>query len=71
MPIPPIQWVRLRQNKMLFGKDSTSVRMVAPVVVKPDMVSKKASVKEGIVPLIRKGKVPKSEITIQVDPTII
>ena len=30
---------------------SISVRIVAPVVVKPDIVSKKASVNDGIAPL--------------------
>ena len=33
------------------GNDSISFNIVAPVVVKPDMVSKKASVTEGIYPL--------------------
>jgi len=39
---------------------SISVRIVAPVVVKPDMVSKKASVKEGIAPPRTKGRAPKT-----------
>ena len=42
-PIPPIQWVRLRQKAMPLGSASISVRIVDPVVVKPDTVSKKAS----------------------------
>ena len=53
-----------------LGKDSMSVRMVAPVVVKPDIVSKNALVKFGIAPLKRKGRVPKREITIQLTDTI-
>ena len=39
-PIPPIQWVKLRQNMSA----STSVRMEEPVVVKPLTVSKNASI---------------------------
>ena len=48
--MPPTQWVKLRQNSRPFGSDSTSVRMVAPVVVKPDTVSKKASSSDGMQP---------------------
>jgi len=55
---------------MLFGKDSISFKIDAPVVVKPDMVSKKASVKEGIAPLIIKGIDPKKEKTTQTRLTI-
>jgi len=36
-----------------------SVKIVAPVVVMPDVDSKKAFVNEGIVPLNRKGREPK------------
>ena len=46
IPSPPIHWVRERQNSSPRGRASTSLMMVAPVVVKPDIVSKKASVKE-------------------------
>ena len=42
-PMPPIQCVKLRQNKMPLLSDSTSVTMEAPVVVKPLTVSKRAS----------------------------
>ena len=70
MPMPPIQWVRLRQNRMPRGRDSTSVSMLAPVVVKPDMVSKKASVKEGMAPEMRKGRQPNSEREIQAKVTM-
>ncbi len=44
MPRPPIHCVRLRQKSSPLGRDSMSLMMEAPVVVKPDMVSKKASV---------------------------
>ena len=44
IPIPPIHWVTLLQKSKPLGKDSISFKIDAPVVVKPDMVSKKASV---------------------------
>ena len=44
IPKPPIHWVCVRQYSVAWGSHSTSSRMVAPVVEKPDMVSKKASV---------------------------
>ena len=43
-PMPPTQWVKLRQNKAPRLKGSTAIRMDAPVVVKPETVSKKASI---------------------------
>ena len=42
-PIPPIQCVKLRLNRFAWLKASTSDRMLAPVVVKPEIVSNKAS----------------------------
>ena len=42
-PIPPTQWVKLRQNRPPRLRGSISVRMLEPVVVKPETVSKKAS----------------------------
>ena len=42
-PIPPMKCEKLRQNRIERGRDSTSVRMEAPVVVRPETVSKKAS----------------------------
>ena len=50
IPIPPIHCVNDRQKSNPCGNDSISVRIDAPVVVNPDMVSKKASVKEDIEP---------------------
>ena len=44
--------------------------MVAPVVVNPDMVSKNASVRVGILPERRKGRHPKNEKNIQPRVTI-
>ena len=41
----------LLQKSRLDGNDSMLSRMVAPVVLKPDIVSKKAFVTEGMLPL--------------------
>ena len=49
-PMPPTQCVKLRQNSRPRSMVSTSVRMLAPVVVKPETVSKKLSIKLGIAP---------------------
>ena len=43
-PMPPIQWVRHRQKLIPIGRLSISWRIVEPVVVNPDTVSKKASI---------------------------
>ena len=40
IPKPPIHCISERQNSRPWGSDSTSSMMVAPVVVKPDIVSK-------------------------------
>ena len=40
IPSPPIHWVSERQKRIPWGSSSTLSRMVAPVVVNPDMVSK-------------------------------
>ena len=69
IPKPPIQWVNDRQNRMPWGKISTSSMIVAPVVVKPDIVSKKASVKLLRYPPTKKGIVPKSENSVHVSVT--
>ena len=41
IPMPPSQWVVARQNSTLFGSTSMPSKMVEPVVVKPDIDSKK------------------------------
>ena len=75
-PIPPTQWVKLRQNKMPWLSANTSprvpktVRMEAPVVVKPLTVSKKASTKLGMTPLNTKGSAPTAERKIQLRAAI-
>ena len=45
IPTPPTQAVAVRQNRRPWGSDSMSVRMDAPVVVKPDTLSKRALTK--------------------------
>ncbi len=70
IPMPPIHCVRLRQYRMPFDTPSISVRMDAPVVVMPDMVSKKALVTLGIAPLIRYGSIPKHTIVNQPKATM-
>ena len=42
-PMPPSRIITLRHSSMQWLKDSTFVRMVAPVVVKPETDSKNAS----------------------------
>ena len=49
-PMPPTQWVKLRQNRIPCCRDSTSGRLVAPVVVKPETVSKIQSTNLGMSP---------------------
>jgi len=63
IPSPPIQCVKLRQNKTEYGRDSTSENIEAPVVVNPDAVSKNASTNESIDPLSRNGNVPMHDRT--------
>ncbi|OPY08667.1 MAG: hypothetical protein A4E67_00933 [Syntrophaceae bacterium PtaB.Bin038] len=43
IPMPPSHWVRARQKRMPLEVPSRFDRTEAPVVVNPDMVSKKAS----------------------------
>ena len=68
--MPPIQWVKLRQNSKLFGNASTLVRIVAHVVVKPDTVSKTASIKFGTYFDIQKGIAPIKDKYIHAIDTI-
>jgi hypothetical protein len=63
MPIPPNHWMKLRQKRTLLGRFSTSGNTVAPVVVKPETVSKYASVNVEKVPVRRKGREPNNATT--------
>ena len=42
-PIPPIQWEKLLQNRLVWDRASTLSRMEDPVVVNPDTISNRAS----------------------------
>ena len=68
-PMPPTQWLKLRQYMMPLGRLSTSGRMEAPVVVKPETISKSASMNFGIAPESTKGRLPARERTIQLKAT--
>ena len=72
--MPPIQWEKLRQNSVPWLSASTSVRIVEPVVVKPETVSKKASTKDGISPEMAarrlNAQTPEQTLTAQADYTL-
>jgi hypothetical protein len=70
IPIPPIHWIKLRQNKRDFGMASISVKIEAPVVVSPETDSKKADEKSGIADENQKGNALKKETPIQPRVTI-
>ena len=69
-PMPPIQCVKLLQNRQHLDRASTSLRMEAPVVVKPEMASNMASSKRGISLLIQNGNAPKRLMAIQLTDTL-
>ena len=58
IPSPPIHCVKLLQKRIECGSISTFLRIDDPVVVKPEVDSKKASMTDGIVPLNRNGSDP-------------
>ena len=64
IPNPPIHWVSERQMSMPLLHRSTSRITVAPVVVNPDIASKKASLTLSGVSQRMKGNMPNSEKTI-------
>ena len=63
--------MKLRQNNTHFESDSTSERIVAPVVVYPDIDSNKALKISGISPLIIKGSAPDILSAIHPSATVI
>ena len=67
--MPPIQWVNERQKRPDRERPSTLFRIEAPVVVKPETVSKKASIKRGMSPPSTKGSEPSSDMASQASPT--
>ena len=62
--------MKLLQNNIDLLKLSTSGSILAPVVVKPLTLSKKASTILEIEPLITKGNAPKNDISSQDRETI-
>jgi len=58
IPMPPSQWRNDLQNRIAWDCASTSIRTVAPVVVRPDMVSKTASAGVLKLPAKINGKAP-------------
>ena len=68
-PIPPTQCVKLRQNRMPLCSGSISCRIEAPVVVKPETVSKNASTKSGISPENTNGNAPNADSSTHADAT--
>ena len=65
MPMPPTQCIRQRHSIEACESASTSPRMVAPVVVKPDAASKIASTANGISRLSTNGRAPVTASTSQ------
>ncbi len=68
IPIPPTHWIKQRQNRSAFEWDSISIIIVAPVVVKPDMDSKRALTGEK--PLNKKGNAPNTAAASQAKATM-
>ena len=64
-PMPPIRCVVERHRISPWGSTSMSRRMVAPVVVYPDIISKKASANEGMEPCSMKGSPDTAETSTQ------
>ena len=62
--------MKLRHISDACESFSTSSRMLAPVVVKPDTVSNRASMYVGISPEITNGSAPNELSTIQLSATI-
>lgn len=67
IPIPPTQCMPQRQSCMEGASASTLARTVAPVVVNPEVDSKKASVKVGNCGESQKGRAPKMKAPIHTD----
>ena len=63
MPMPPIQCEKLRQKRLHRFSTSTFGRMLEPVVVKPETISKTASRYDGISPQSVNGSAPANDST--------
>ena len=70
MPIPPIQCVDARQKSKPMGNASISVKIVAPVVVKPETLSNHAFTKENSPPHKIYGIAPDKQDINQLKTTI-
>ena len=68
--MPPIQAEAILQNSRPLGSASMSVRMEAPVVVKPDTLSKNALTRVNSPPYIIYGMAPKMQDSIQENVTM-
>ena len=68
--MPPTQCAKLRQKSVPWLSASTSVKIVEPVVVKPETVSKNASINDGISPEITNGSAPNALISTQTSATM-
>lgn len=70
IPIPPNQWVMLRQKSRPRGRLSMFVSTVAPVVVNPDIASRNAAEMRVTAPLKMNGSIPMAENISHVSDTI-
>ena len=61
--MPPIQWEKLLQNRTQCGSCSTVSRIDAPVVVKPETISKRQSQNVSNPPDSQNGIAPNSDIS--------
>ena len=71
MPMPPSQWLNWRQKTIERSSASMSVSTVAPVAVKPETDSKKASIGFASCdrPPSRYGSIPNTGTSSQISPT--
>ena len=69
IPIPPSQCIWHLHTWIVIGQESTSCKIVEPVVVKPETDSKTASLKEGITPEKKRGNAPSSPVAIHASAT--
>ncbi len=69
IPIPPSHWLKPRQKRRPRGSEPGSEKIEAPVVVKPEIDSKKASSGEAM-PASQNGSAPKTAALSQPTLTI-
>ncbi len=69
MPMPPIQCMRCRQMLIDGASASRPLIVVEPVVVRPEVASKKASVKDMPRPSSISGSAPTAGISVQASTT--